>query len=52
MPEIRCENCKHYVATHSGVGLCCYSRLFAAHVRSSDYCECYEAEHRKEQDNG
>ena len=52
MTEIRCENCKHYVAKKCGVGICCYSLLFAAHVRSSDYCECYEAAYRKEQGNG
>lgn len=49
MTEKRCENCKHYVATHSGVGLCCYSLLFAAHVGNTDWCECYEDEYRKEQ---
>lgn len=48
MTEIRCENCKHYVAEKCGVGICCYSLLFAAHVRSIDWCECYEAEYGKE----
>lgn len=50
MTEERCENCKHYVAIHRGVGLCCCGRLFAAHVRNIDWCECYEDEYREEQE--
>lgn len=49
MTEIKCGNCKHYVEKNNGVGFCCYNLLFLTHVRSIDWCDCYEAKYRKEQ---
>lgn len=44
-----CKNCKHYVDSKRGCGLCIYSLLLCTPVREFDYCECYEKENERKE---